>query len=47
MKNMCACCAGGLTFWAIGWGLAMGNGQFSTPYNGTKEKNITKKTKIV
>ena len=34
MKNLAACCFGGLTYWAIGWGLSMGEGQYSTPFNG-------------
>ena len=34
MKNMSACCAGGLMFWALGWAFCMGEGQFATPFNG-------------
>ena len=37
MKNMSSCCAGGLTFWAVGWGLTMGEGSLSSPYNGWGE----------
>ena len=34
MKNMSACCAGGLMFWALGWALCMGEGRWATPFNG-------------
>ena len=38
MKNLAACCFGGLTFWAVGWGLAMGEGKYSSPFNGPLPK---------
>ena len=34
MKNLAACCFGGLTYWAVGWGLSMGEGKYSSPFNG-------------
>ena len=37
MKNMSSCCAGGLTFWAVGWALTMGEGSLATPFNGWGE----------
>ncbi|XP_023323583.1 putative ammonium transporter 3 [Eurytemora carolleeae] len=37
MKNTAACCFGGLTYWAIGWSLSNGQGEYSTPYYGWGE----------
>ena len=34
MKNMAACCAGGLMFWAFGWAFCMGDGEYATPFYG-------------
>ena len=39
MKNLAACCFGGLTYWAVGWGLSMGEGKYSSPFNGKIKKN--------
>ena len=41
MKNLSACCFGGLSYWAVGWGLSMGEGIFSSPVNGLSALHTT------